>query len=416
MKLHESNWPLLTVSKGYFDGIGKEDTILAPDNHEEMGEPQWEDVDIPDDEDVVKENRDKSDHAEDELAADGWDDGSDLTKDLEGIEIVPSKAEKSFVVLPPPGPSFGQIWCNNSNLAADHIAAGSFESAMKLLNQQVGAVNFSVLKSFFMSLYLGSHLSLPGLPSVPALSSPLQRNLNSGNEGRKNSLPELASVGLQTLIVDDLKAAYRSTTGGKFTEALAQFLQILHSLLFIVVESKKEVNEAKELLAICREYITGLRLELQRKELAQANGDLVKQAELAAYFTHCNLQPVHLMLSLRSAMNCAYKIKNFNHAASFARRLLDLAPKEDIATQARKVVKFSEQNNENAQVLNYNERNPFVVCGISFVPIYKGSPVSNCPFCQAAFLPEHKGKLCTTCQLSEIGREVSGLALQVNLK
>jgi coatomer protein complex subunit alpha (xenin) len=70
-------------------------------------------------------------------------------------------------------------------------------------------------------------------------------------------------------------------------------------------------------------------VELQRKE-AQ---DPVRQAELAAYFTHCNLQQVHLMLSLRSAMNCSYKIKNYGTAASFARRLLELDPKEDVATQ-----------------------------------------------------------------------------------
>jgi hypothetical protein len=50
--------------------------------------------------------------------------------------------------------------------------------------------------------------------------------------------------------------------------------------------------------------------------------EAVRQCELAAYFTHVNLQSVHLMLSLRSAMTCCYKIKNYRTAATFARRLL----------------------------------------------------------------------------------------------
>ena len=30
--------------------------------------------------------------------------------------------------------------------------------------------------------------------------------------------------------------------------------------------------------------------------------------QMAAYFTHCDLQPVHLMLTLRTALNLFYKV------------------------------------------------------------------------------------------------------------
>ena len=53
---------------------------------------------------------------------------------------------------------------------------------------------------------------------------------------------------------------------------------------------------------------------------------------MAAYFTHCKLQPVHLILTLRTAMTLFFKLKNCKTAASFARRLLELGPKPDIAT------------------------------------------------------------------------------------
>ena len=48
---------------------------------------------------------------------------------------------------------------------------------------------------------------------------------------------------------------------------------------------------------------------------------------MAAYFTHCNLQPVHLILTLRTALNLFFKLKNYKTAASFARRLLELGPR-----------------------------------------------------------------------------------------
>jgi len=96
---------------------------------------------------------------------------------------------------------------------------------------------------------------------------------------------------------------------------------------------------------------------------------------------------------------------------------LELEPKNDVAEQARKVVRQAEENkNENSTELNYNDRNPFVVCGISFTPIYKGNPQVNCPYCQAAFLPSYRGKLCPTCQVAQIGKESAGLQLFANPK
>ena len=55
--------------------------------------------------------------------------------------------------------------------------------------------------------------------------------------------------------------------------------------------------------------------------------------QMAAYFTHSNLQPVHLILTLRTALNLFFKLKNFKTAASFARRLLELGPNPQVAQQ-----------------------------------------------------------------------------------
>ncbi len=48
--------------------------------------------------------------------------------------------------------------------------------------------------------------------------------------------------------------------------------------------------------------------------------DVQRAMELAAYFTHCRLQPTHLALSLRSAMSIFFKNKNMATCIHFCRR------------------------------------------------------------------------------------------------
>jgi coatomer protein complex subunit alpha (xenin) len=91
--------------------------------------------------------------------------------------------------------------------------------------------------------------------------------------------------------------------------------------------------QVKELVGICKEYVIALRCELRRKELAA--DDAARAAELAAYFTHCNLQPVHTALSLRSAMTIFFKLKNLGTCAHFCRRLLELNPGQKVRCACR---------------------------------------------------------------------------------
>ena len=101
------------------------------------------------------------------------------------------------------------------------------------------------------------------------------------------------------LLDDKIRLAYRATTDGKFSEALRLFLTILHTILVIVVDSRREVDEVKELIGIGKKYVLVLRMEVKRKEVKD---DVVRQQELAAYFTHCNLQKFHLRLDLLNSM------------------------------------------------------------------------------------------------------------------
>lgn len=411
LRHHDSNWPLLTVSPGFFDPSTMDDSgrgirAAAPGLDLDLDEGEeaagaWDDTGADLGEEGEGEGLAPSadlGNDEDDGGA-GWDDDGGLDG-LDSVDLVPAKAE-SFFVAPRPGQNARQVWTKNSRHAADHAAAGSIESAMELLHQQVGVVNFAPLRPHFMALWMGAHAASPSGPLGPAVISNLERIV----EGQSAGLPALwTNVGL---LIEQLKAAYRSTTKGAFGEALDTFASLLHMLVFVVAPTRQARTEVEELRDLCREYILGLRMELHKKTLPAQNQ--IEALELAAYFTHCNLQPIHRMLALRSAMKAAYRIKCYHLAASFASRLLELSPKPEIAQEAKKVIKFAETNNTDAHTLNYDERNPFVVCGISFTPIYKNRPSIECPYCHTHYLPAHAGKLCPTCQLSEIGKETSGI-------
>lgn len=85
--------------------------------------------------------------------------------------------------------------------------------------------------------------------------------------------------------------------------------------------------------------MVGISMELYRKGLGKSSAEEQQRSlELAAYFTHCELQPGHQILTLRTAVNLAFKMKNYKMAMSFGRRLLNLGPRPEVAQNIRKVV------------------------------------------------------------------------------
>ena len=327
------------------------------------------------------------------------------------------------VTLPREAPPAQSLWLN-SEVPADHVAAGSFETAMKLLNAQLGIVNFAPLKPYFLSIASTATTLLAAMPATSALEVPLLRNWATAQPGAVASQSLAASAGPKeqglpiislpfSALVEKLQAGYRAFTSGKFPDALDGLRSILHMLPLLAAGSTTEAAEAKELIGIVVEYILGLQIELKRKEVAATDPSQVARiAELSAYFTHCNLQPAHVQLTLRSAMNNAVKLKNFGAAYNFGRRLLDLAPKPEIAQTTQRVLQLCEQNALRDEfTIDYDERNPFVICAASFKPIYRGTPTSTCPYCGSHFQQEFNGSVCTICTIAKIGAPASGLTL-----
>ncbi|TYH94473.1 hypothetical protein ES332_A12G043900v1 [Gossypium tomentosum] len=400
------DWPLLRVMKGIFDG-GFDGGRGAVDEEEEGAEGDWgEDLDVVDglrigDVSAILEDGEVAEENEEG----GWDlEDLELPAEVETPKVS-GNGRSSIFVAPTPGMPVSQIWIQRSSLAAEHVAAGNFDTAMCLLSRQLGIRNFAPLKSMFLDLYTGSHSYLHALTSAPVVPLAVERGWSESAAPNVRCPPALVFNFSQ--LDDKLKAGYKATTAGKFTEALRLFLSILHTVPLIVVESGKEVDEVKELIIIAKEYVLGLQMELKRREMKD---NPVRQQELAAYFTHCNLQLPHLRLALLNAMTICYKAKNLATAGNFARRLLETNPtNENQAKTARQVLQAAERKMTDASQLNYDFRNPFVTCEATYVPIYRGQKDVSCPYCTARFVPSQDGQLCAVCDIAVVGADASGL-------
>ncbi|EIW55216.1 coatomer subunit alpha-2 [Trametes versicolor FP-101664 SS1] len=305
-----------------------------------------------------------------------------------------------------PGVSETELWTRNSPFAADHVAAGSFDTAMQLLSRQFGIVNFSALKPAFLSVYRSSHVYLSPMASLPPLQLHLRRSPEESSPSR------VLPVAVRTLpsIRAELSEGFRAVSGNKLPDAQTVFRAVLRALLLVPISSDSEAKEWRDLVTMSREYLLGVTLEIERRRVAQEEPDNVRRSlELAAYFTSCKLQPAHLQIALRSAIGVFAKANNHATAAKFARRLLELNPDPKIVAQARQRIAAGDRNPRNAVEIDYDEFTEFEVCGASFTPIYKGSPAVRCPYTDAAYLPRYKGQLDPLTELTEIGVSSSGL-------
>ncbi|KAK7259912.1 hypothetical protein RIF29_25527 [Crotalaria pallida] len=404
------DWPLLRVMRGIFDGTLDNAGRGAADEEYEAADGDWgEELDMVDVDDL--QNGEAAAILDDgEVAGENEEEGG---WELEDLDLPPEadtpkasiNARSSVFVAPTPGMPVSQIWIQRSSLAADHAAAGNFDTAMRLLNRQLGIRNFAPLRSMFIDLHNGSHSYLRAFSSAPVISFAVERGWTESSSANVRGPPALPFKLSQ--LEEKLKAGYKSTTAGKFSDALRTFISILHTIPLIVVESRREVDEVKELIIMVKEYVLGLQMELKRREIKD---NPARQQELAAYFTHCNLQLPHLRLALLNAMTVCYKAKNLATAGNFARRLLETNPTvETQAKNARQVLIAAERNNTDATELNYDFRNPFVICGATYVPIYRGQKDVSCPYCTARFVPSQEGQLCTVCDLAVVGADASGL-------
>ena len=192
--LQEDNWPLLTVTKGFFELLaakGRAEAAAAKGSAPASSAAAAIAGGLDDG------ALDGAGWGEDDLdlggGGGGEEGGADAGDeeggwDMEDLEISPDVLAEAAAassggagtsgpfLVPAVGTSAAQKWLEKrTQLAVDHVAAGSFQSAMSLLFRQLGATGFEPLRPYFLDIYSASHASTPGLPGLPSMLSHLDR-------------------------------------------------------------------------------------------------------------------------------------------------------------------------------------------------------------------------------------------------
>ncbi|KAI9827073.1 MAG: hypothetical protein M1826_006437 [Phylliscum demangeonii] len=352
--------------------------------------------------------------AEDEEAA-GWEMGDEIGVDGDENDFV--NVDRADVGGA--GSSEAEMWARNSPIAADHVAAGSFESAMQLLNRQVGAVDFAPLKPRFLEIYQGTKTYLPGMEGLPPLINYVRRN-DDETDARK-VLPAIAR-NLEHVLNVDLPAGYGAMRQNNLADGVKIFKRILHTLLVNAVGSHQEFSEAQRVIAIARDYVLAMTMEVTRRRLPTDNDDnggshLKRSLELSAYFTVPKLEASHQQLALGAAMNFAASKNNLASGLHFANRILtNGGGSSKMLERARTIKAKCERGNtapHNKHEIEYDEFAEFDVCAASFTPIYAGSPTVLCPFDGATYHASYKGSVCRVCDVAAVGAPAAGLRLLI---
>ncbi|KAJ1674681.1 hypothetical protein EV182_002781, partial [Spiromyces aspiralis] len=341
----------------------------------------------------------------DEEAEEGW--GMEAELEIGDDEAMPEAASSEMALgelaTPEADPDDLTILGRRAVSPLDFVMVGDFESAMRGFKAQHGIVNFKPLKPLFLEIYSSSRSVLSALPGVPPSRIPLFRPNDTGKSSSGLTVPT-AACRFETH-ERELQDGLTLITEAKFESANAKLRRALQGLLFVVASDPVDADGVQKAIRTAREYVVGSAMGLMRRDLQASSPEesLGRQVELAAYFTHCAMQPEHIQLTLRSAMLGAYKAKCFRAAGEFARRLLQLSPPEKIAHQATQIQTRCDRQSRNAIDIDYDYHTPFVVCVGSLTPIYQGSPSLACPYCGAFYKPEFEDTLCRVCELAQIG-------------
>ena len=226
---HQANWPVKASGASSFEKAllaeGGDDEIVAPTNGHNDADDFYEAETAP----VAG----ALDDGEDE-DAEGWDMGDDSIPEVEEDFVDVESADAGV------GSSEADLWARNSPVAADHVAAGSYESAMNLLNRQVGAVNFKPLEARFEEIYSASRTYLPANPSLPPLVNYVRRTLKETEPGKV--LP-IIPRDLESITANELVVGKQHMQKNKLDDGLQTFKKILHLLLVNAVTSQSQVEE-----------------------------------------------------------------------------------------------------------------------------------------------------------------------------
>lgn len=307
-----------------------------------------------------------------------------------------------------------------------HVAAGEFTKALELLRKQLGITQYASFRQLFVDIYTLSKVKMHTLPH----SSPLDYRLRFVDQ-------PIVCLTLQMLQKMFTKGK-QMTTDGNFEGAIVAFRNCLQSVPLLAITSEQALTDVKKLVSMLVEYITAMRVEIERQKLqtqkTEATAEAtVRMAELSCYMTLCGMDRAHKFLVYKNALQSNYKIQNFITAAHFARLVLDLEPtglfanKPDVIPKFKKYYASFQQKGTNAHRLDFNQNlnvelqeiNGYL-CMSTLRPLEDARAQSTwkCPLCgsivaRAAVQGQGDQQMCPTCLLCPLDEDVMGLNIKI---
>lgn len=194
----------------------------------------------------------------------------------------------------------------------------------------------------------------------------------------------------------------------------------------MAVFAQQEVQKVKALMRQAVEYVTAMRLELERQDLRKKDADPVRQLELACIFTLCGMKTEHKFLAYKSAFTLNYKASNFITASHFARQVIDLESSgivsPELLTKYKKYFQACQQKGTNAHKLKFDPQDSVAVreimagylCAgtLSHLEDNRSVATVKCPLDGSIYSrSEYDGQVCKTCELCSLGRDSLGLSI-----
>ncbi len=348
----------------------------------------------------------------------------------------PAGGEALGLVVPQHGTPFESQWASQAVLVGDLAAAGAFDQAMHLLNQQIGAVNMTRFKESFLHYYAHAQVYAPTYPGMAPLVLPVQRTpapqympdpSGNGASVLGSPLGRYTMATIAALRNQGMAAIMQGEEGFATVQSCMGRVMAQVPMLVLPAQLKNLMHEVVPLIHTAREYLIATKLVAAKLDVGRREGkeqsSLIKQAELAAYATTLELAPVHQMMMLWVACNHTLAVQAYRTCGGLARRLEDLSRQVDMEQVkdkikmdvVKKMLRKCELEGGNDKItLNFNPS--MVVCAHSLtqVPATKaaeGRDVHVCPYCNAKFAKEYEGKLCAVCEIAKIGAIASGLKI-----
>ncbi|OBA24293.1 Coatomer, alpha subunit [Metschnikowia bicuspidata var. bicuspidata NRRL YB-4993] len=297
------------------------------------------------------------------------------------------------------------FWLRNNKTAAGYVAAGAFEQAATLLNKQLAVVNFSPLRKRFLEVYTSNKLYLPGVEDLPAMKDYIREH--NDEDDPKKFRPFIPGY---DSLEEKLSNAFKLFKTNNLPEAINVFRDIIYTIAVMTVDDEEQEAKCDDILILCREYILGLSIELERRALDPS--DVKRNLELAAYFTRAKLQNAHRVNALQVAMLQSFKNKNYTSASYFAGELLSIISTGAKAEQAQKIRARAESISSEAHEIDFDPYAEFDICCASFTPIYNGTGVVSEALVGAKYKLEYKGQVCRITNVTRIGAPASGLRIK----